>query len=85
MEPFGAVDKTGLAGTHGGAPLANFVQVSSLHGWICFTREAGKKLFHQQGASTARQAESFLCDHCDGASHIPKIALKGHKIKVPVG
>jgi hypothetical protein len=46
-ESFGTIDEACSAGANGGPPLADFIQMSTLHAWVCFTRETGKELLHQ--------------------------------------
>ena len=72
-------------GAHGGAPLADFIRVGTLHGWVCFTRQTGEEPFHQQSASADRQTERFFRDHFNSKSHAPKVPSAGSKIKTHVG
>jgi hypothetical protein len=70
-----------FAGAHGGAALADFVQVSALHGQVRFARETGEELFHQQSASANRQTQCFLRDHFNRKSHTLRLASADLKIK----
>ncbi len=54
-ESFCAIGEACFTGAHGGAPLADFIQVSTLHSRVCFTHETGEEIFHHQSASGERQ------------------------------
>jgi hypothetical protein len=84
-ESFCFIDEACFAGAHGGASLADFIQVSTLHGWVYFTRETGEEIFYQGSASADRQTERFLRDHFYSKSHATKILSAVLDIKTHIG
>jgi hypothetical protein len=84
LERFCAFDEACFAAAHRGAPFADFIQMSALHGWVCFTRETGEETFHHESASADRQTQRFLRDHFNSKSHVAKGLSTGLKIKTHV-